>query len=82
MITAHENNFLVVCEGADDVNVYSTQKMRTQENRIEQLQKISNFKPAFCPLKVILNPENANYLAVVGLKQVQIVVLNKTLQAT
>lgn len=68
MISAHENSFVAVCEGADDVNIYSTQRLRTQENRVENLNKLTNFKPNFCPLKVIVNPANPNYIAVVGLK--------------
>jgi hypothetical protein len=80
MISTVENGCIAIIEGADDVNIYSTAKLRSQENKCETVQKVATHKATFQPTKLVFNPQNPNYLAVVGIRNVQICVLNKSFQ--
>jgi hypothetical protein len=58
MIDARNNEALAIIEGTEDVNLYSTVKLREQEKKCETVKKIGNIKTTFHPTKVLFNPEN------------------------
>lgn len=78
VIDVHTNGFLAIAENLDEVMFYSSNKLRNNEKKLPgPISKIGSYKAPFPVTKVMFNKENPNYLAVIGIKNVQVVTLGK-----